>query len=182
MINKFVQQLRSVGRDYDFHENAFIYKAADMIESQAREIELLKYDNELLRNLSFRDERDQLRKDLAKDRHYFLTEISRLHSVLAEREAEIAKIREALEEFPTSFHILPKNESCKCSQCNALRIKQEALSTPPSTSYLEQWEKEKYGEPTFWAAGTHPFNTYAKAVLVAQANMLPVITLYVRKG
>ena len=23
----------------------------------------------------------------------------------------------------------------------------EALSTPPSTSYLEQWEKSKYGEP-----------------------------------
>jgi hypothetical protein len=73
---------------------------------------------------------------------------------LAEREAEIAVLREALKmvEFIEGYD----NESgtytfCPCCdrekehghyECRLV----EALSTPQSLSYLEQWEKEKYGE------------------------------------
>ena len=32
MTDDIVERLRSVGRDYDFHENAYIYEAADEIE------------------------------------------------------------------------------------------------------------------------------------------------------
>jgi hypothetical protein len=31
-VSDIVERLRSVGRDYDFHENAYIYEAADEIE------------------------------------------------------------------------------------------------------------------------------------------------------
>jgi len=31
-MTDIVERLRSVGRDYDFHENAYIYEAADEIE------------------------------------------------------------------------------------------------------------------------------------------------------
>lgn len=77
---------------------------------------------------------DQLRKDLTEDRAYFLAEVSRLHSELAEREAEIVKLRAAADTH------------CKAMEDHgytnlALR---KALSTPPSTNYLEQWEKNRY--------------------------------------
>jgi hypothetical protein len=31
-VSDIVERLRSVGRDYDFHENAYIYEAANEIE------------------------------------------------------------------------------------------------------------------------------------------------------
>lgn len=70
----------------------------------------------------------------------FLETIDRLLEKLAEREAEIVKLRAAADTH------------CKAMEDHgytnlALR---KALSTPPSTSYLEQWEKDHYGEPVAW--------------------------------
>jgi len=71
-----------------------------------------------------------------------------LRKDLAEREAEIAKLRDgllcekALIDTPIArrkLNIEADNEFLLCIR--------EALSTPPSTSYLEQYIKEKYGEP-----------------------------------
>ncbi len=42
MIDDLVSHLREVGRDYDFHENALVYEAADRIEAQAAEIKRLR--------------------------------------------------------------------------------------------------------------------------------------------
>ena len=38
-MSDIVERLRSVGRDYDFHENAYIYEAADEIERLRKEKE-----------------------------------------------------------------------------------------------------------------------------------------------
>jgi hypothetical protein len=67
-----------------------------------------------------------------------------LRKDLAEREAEIAKLRDYLHELAC----LGNGDIYGNSIGNCLA--REALSTPPSTSYLEQWEKEKYGEPVAW--------------------------------
>ncbi len=49
-MSNIVERLRNVGRDYDFHENALIYEAAD-------EIERLRAENERLRDkLTFETE------------------------------------------------------------------------------------------------------------------------------
>jgi DNA repair exonuclease SbcCD ATPase subunit len=66
-------------------------------------------------------------------------EQTKLRADLAEREAEIAKIREALE-------VLWAGSDQNEWDGKAIEFFKEALSTP-STSYLEQWEKERYGEP-----------------------------------
>jgi hypothetical protein len=76
---------------------------------------------------------------------------------LAEREAEIAKLRGLLPtELPNSFISFGKyysEASTKFAPANDPMSKfkrkwflecAEALSTPPSSSYLEQWEKDRY--------------------------------------
>ena len=40
MRDDLVKRLRAVGRDYDFHENALIYEAADRIEELERHVRL----------------------------------------------------------------------------------------------------------------------------------------------
>lgn len=39
-MSDIVERLRSVGRDYDFHENAYIYEAANEIERLREALEL----------------------------------------------------------------------------------------------------------------------------------------------
>jgi hypothetical protein len=107
-------------------------------------------------------ENEQLRKDLAgmvqvnAEQFWLRTQdhekILSIQVALAEREAENLKLREVLGMFPNTLHPCPESE-CLCSQCEAVRSKREALSTPPSTSYLEMWEREKYGEPIVFCAG-----------------------------
>ncbi len=70
-----------------------------------------------------------------------IAEITKLRADLAEREAEIAKLREYLHELAC----LGNGDIYGNSIGNCLAI--EALATPQSTSYLEQWEKDCYGEP-----------------------------------
>lgn len=70
----------------------------------------------------------------------YMVDNKRLAGELAEREAEIAKLRECFERIKAHnlHHGLP---------LRLIQIYREALSTQPSTSYLEQWDKERYGEP-----------------------------------
>ena len=42
MTDDLVKRLRDVGRDYDFHENALVYSAADRIEALTAENERLR--------------------------------------------------------------------------------------------------------------------------------------------
>jgi len=49
MTDDLAKQLREVGRDYDFHENALVYSAADRIEAlEARVAELEDVAGDLL--------------------------------------------------------------------------------------------------------------------------------------
>lgn len=100
----------------------------------------LKAENETLR-----EEYTKLRKDLTEAQAYNATRTAEVLAATqhtAEREAEIVKLRDALSDlsscvvgviegdyWPDSFTLQPANK---------------ALSTPPSTSYLEQWERERY--------------------------------------
>ena len=58
MIDDLVSHLREVGRDYDFHENALVYEAADRIEALTAENERLR---EALETIA--EERDAGRHD-----------------------------------------------------------------------------------------------------------------------
>jgi hypothetical protein len=69
-------------------------------------------------------------------------QIELLHNKLAEREAEIAKLREVLETVEANT----PDPYCAITRAVDAQVR-KALSTPQSSSYLEQWEKEKYGEP-----------------------------------
>jgi hypothetical protein len=66
---------------------------------------------------------------------------------LAEREAEIAKLRNALDVIGDI------NKEIRISS-GITKIVRDAITNPPSTSYLEQWEKEKYGEPVAYEVTT----------------------------
>jgi hypothetical protein len=100
-------------------------------------------------------EMEQLRADLTKSQELLaaaLLEIKQLDRLrelhfeshtkdLAEREAEIATYRDVLHKLAC----LGNGKAYGNSFGND--IAREALSTPQSTSYLEQWEKERFGEP-----------------------------------
>jgi hypothetical protein len=80
------------------------------------------------------------------------------------------KIREAFEKAKAKRMVLPESEKgdlgyylfkagyqenyARCANFAELAIRPH-LSTPPVTSYLEQWEKEKYGEPVTSACATN---------------------------
>lgn len=53
--------------------------------------------------------------------------------------AREAQLREALEEFPSHFHILPRGEDCKCSQCRATRKRNKALALPHDDTALKEY-------------------------------------------
>jgi hypothetical protein len=85
----------------------------------------------------------QLRKDLAEAKAYNATRTAEVLAATqhaAEREAEIAKLRECLEKIRRTDE---DGEWFGAPYWQA----RKALSTPPSTSYLEQWERANYGEP-----------------------------------
>ena len=69
-------------------------------------------------------------------------EILSLRVALAEREAEILKLRDWAKDSAHRVSCMrldiydERDHGCTCGQ--------EALATPPSTSYLEQWEKDRY--------------------------------------
>jgi len=74
----------------------------------------------------------------ASDLLSLMTRIEQLQHDLAEREAGIARLRGYLHKLAC----LGNGDIYGNSVGNCLA--QEALSTPPSTSYLEQWEKDRY--------------------------------------
>jgi hypothetical protein len=69
-----------------------------------------------------------------------MAENKSLMAQLAEREAEIAVLREAL----LGFVNYPADDA---DYPPPYRAAHKALSTPQSSSYLEQWEKDRFGEP-----------------------------------
>lgn len=69
-------------------------------------------------------------------------QIELLHRKIAEREAECLKLREAL--FASDELLRNLENSGNFYGLCVMEANQEALSTPPSTSYLEQWEKNRY--------------------------------------
>jgi hypothetical protein len=101
--------------------------------------------------------------------------ITGLKNDLAEREAEIAKLRNWWEQIADVYSNEPKGLAYVAAQ--------EALSTPPSTSYLEQWEKEKYGEPVAYINVTDRQLEYARYTVFNTPTTvsLPPIPLYARK-
>jgi hypothetical protein len=66
-------------------------------------------------------------------------QIELLHKKLAEREAEIAVLREVLETVKANA----PEPYCAITRAVDYQV-QEALSTPQSSSYLEQWEKDRF--------------------------------------
>jgi hypothetical protein len=124
-----------------------------------------------------------------------IKELEKLRADLAEREAEIAKLREALATVVRhdEYVMFQRCPDCdyKCSgTCKDMphsdygKIAMKALSTPQPSSYLEQWEKEKYGEPRSYLYKYH--NCFGEVVwsnLVNQSGQTPLETvpLYARK-
>ncbi len=109
------------------------------------------------------------------------TETASLVDQLAEREVEIAKLRDVLKSCVAAVeyrweHIANRASPVWETEIDAVHTKGiEALSTPPSTSYLEMWEKSKYGEPVaymfssgaitkldIWKHGGNWFPLYAR--------------------
>jgi hypothetical protein len=73
----------------------------------------------------------------------WFAEYGKTRAVVIEREAEIAKLRGLLIRYRT--------ETPAGHQPHMIcHVVDEALSTPPSVTYLEQWERERYGEPVAW--------------------------------
>ena len=84
-----------------------------------------------------------------------IKELEHLRADLAEREAELVKLRaELAEREAENLHLrgvlVSTDEYLKFYSHPASKLVAEALSTPPSTSYLEQWEKSKYGDTVCW--------------------------------
>lgn len=100
-------------------------------------------------------------------------EITKLRKDLAEREAEILKLRVALDEVKLRA----------VSLADAQVVALEALSTPPSTSYLEQWERERYGEPVAYINVNAQRLEFALPTTFATPKTVDLqpIPLYVRK-
>lgn len=107
------------------------------------------------------------REDLAVVTREALKTIDSLKADLAEREAECLKLRECLSNCIVSDINQP------LATIAVWRVK-EALSTPPSTSYLEQWEKERYGEPVGYLDSTGRYQS-------ASYKNNDVLPLYARK-
>ena len=78
---------------------------------------------------------DQLRSIDSEACNKAWNEIEELRADLAEREAELTLLRDAIK-LPTLVEMFQRFDE---------------LSTPPSTSYLQEWERERYGEPVTWA-------------------------------
>lgn len=95
----------------------------------------------------------------------YLAEITQLRADLAEREAECLQLRETL-----AYHQ---------GQTRPIQATVDALSTPQSSSYLEQWEKSRYGEPVWY----HSIGIYGESRFYDQVETKPEgsTPLYTRK-
>jgi len=101
-------------------------------------------------------------------------ECEQLRADLAEREAEIAKLREYLHELAC----LGNGDIYGNSLGNCLAI--EALSAPPSTSYLEQWVADNFGDPVGQYVGESDLGD-ACVYLYDGAKLKIPMLIYVRK-
>jgi hypothetical protein len=68
-----------------------------------------------------------------------IAEITQLRKDLAEKEAECLKLRGVLKTVRDNA----PEPYCAITRAVDTQVR-EALSTPPSSIYLEQWEKERY--------------------------------------
>lgn len=71
-------------------------------------------------------------------------EITQLRKELAEKEAEICKLREGMLMIGDCDCGLTNSTNSKHAKTCSFKLAHEALSTPSSTGYLEQWEKKNY--------------------------------------
>lgn len=99
-----------------------------------------------------------------------------LRKDLAEREAECLKLQKTLLMVKSDPYFSDLDAESQYST-------EQALSTPPSTSYLEQWEKEKYGEPVAWLATSRfMLDSYTKRKTnYVNSNDIVQTPLYARK-
>jgi hypothetical protein len=102
--------------------------------------------------------------------------LAELRKDLAEREAETVKLRNVL--FASDELLRSLENSGGFYGLCVMEANQAVLSTPPSTSYLEQWEHERYGEPVGHFFKNH--NGFLKQAgdPIGFPDMLP---LYTRK-
>lgn len=77
--------------------------------------------------------------------------ISSLKEQLAEREAEILALHDALGDFKWN-----KDEGAFIARI------EDALNTPPSTSYLEQWEKDNFEVVAWRDTGSYILDSYTR--------------------
>jgi len=96
-------------------------------------------------------EETEARRELDKTVNTYLNETKKLRKDLAEREAENLKLKDAMKTINHSMSqaLITGNDRMREIQLSQV-VSHEALSTPQSTSYLEQWEKSKYGEPILY--------------------------------
>ncbi len=71
-----------------------------------------------------------------------------LEQKIAEQAAVIEKLRDVLGEGVGSLHKFSDGFECRCSQCNFVRLKAEALAIPTdSKKILADWLDSVLGEP-----------------------------------
>jgi hypothetical protein len=99
--------------------------------------------------------------------------IAELRADLAEREAECLKLRKASQNLLDAYL-----RGSAATEVKAEKAMKEALSTPQSSSYLEQWEKDHYVQVAQLGDLKGTTWTYAKLTLGDALNDTP---LYARK-
>jgi len=103
-------------------------------------------------------------------------EVIQLRDVLAERDAEIVVLKGTLDMWLLSTI---KDRGDYAAERSFTR---EALSTPPSTSYLEQWERERYGDPRSYLYKIYvPNGDTAWTTELRNRECLEALPLYARK-